>query len=176
MVNLTRLFFLYSFPIHPKIGYYSPLIRSTIQTGRFSTLLKHKQLLYNRMLLTAFPFGLLLSQTLPRCYVSLKRVVVISSYALFRDGLKRLLVKVASVEMADSIEEVEELVSQQKVDAVIVDQAENQISNSEIVSRLLSLPDVRVITVSLEGDEMQVYRYKQVGKASVEDLIEAILD
>jgi len=108
--------------------------------------------------------------------VSLKRVVVISSYALFRDGLKRLLVKVASVQMADSIEEVEELVSQQKVDTVIVDQAENQTSNSEIVSRLLSLPGVRVITVSLEGDEMQVYRHQQVGKASVEDLIEAILD
>jgi len=108
--------------------------------------------------------------------VSLKRVVIISSYALFRDGLRRLLSSVASVEMAASIEEAERLVSQQKVDAVIVDQAENQISNSEVVSRLQSLPGVRVITVSMAGDEMQVYRYEQVGKASVEDLIEAVLD
>jgi DNA-binding NarL/FixJ family response regulator len=108
--------------------------------------------------------------------VSSRHVVIISSYKLFRDGLKRLLDKVALVEFADSIEEVEELVHQQQVDAVIIDQAENQMTGNEVISRLLSLPGVRVITVSLTGDEMQVYRYEQVGKASVEDLIQAVLE
>jgi hypothetical protein len=43
--------------------------------------------------------------------VSLKQVVINSSYGLFRDGLKRLLANVALVELANSIEQVEELVA-----------------------------------------------------------------
>ncbi len=108
--------------------------------------------------------------------MSLKHVVIISSYGLFRNGLKRLLANVALVELANSIEQVEELVRVQPVDTVIIDRAENHIIDSEVIARLLSLPGVRVITVSLEADDKQVYQHEQVGEASVEDLVAAVLN
>lgn len=108
--------------------------------------------------------------------MSSKRVVIISSHGIFRDGLKRLLAKVALVELADSIEKVEDLMHKQQVDVVIVDRAEDRMTNSETISRLLSVPGVRVITVSLEGDDMQIFQHKQVGEVSVEDLVAAVLD
>ena len=108
--------------------------------------------------------------------VSLKHVVIISPHGLFRDGLKRLLVNVAQVELAASIEKVEELARKQQVDAVIIDQEESQMRDRAIISRLLSLPGVRVITVSLEAGDMQIYQHEQVGAASVEDLVAAVLD
>lgn len=108
--------------------------------------------------------------------MSSKRVAIISSHGIFRDGLKRLLGKVALVELADSIEEVEDLIYKQQVDVVIIDRAEDRITDSETVSRLLSVPGVRVITVSLEADDMQIYQHEQVGEASVEDLVAAVLN
>ena len=108
--------------------------------------------------------------------MSLKQVVIISSHGLFRDGLKRLLVNVAQVELAASIEKVEELARKQQVDAVIIDQEESQMRDRAVISRLLSLPGVRVITVSLEAGDMQIYQHEQVGAASVEDLVAAVLD
>ena len=106
--------------------------------------------------------------------VSLKHVVIISPHGLFRDGLKRLLVNVAQVELAASIEKVEELARKQQVDAVIIDQEESQMRDYAVISRLLSLPGV--ITVSLEAGDMQIYQHEQVGAASVEDLVAAVLD
>ena len=108
--------------------------------------------------------------------MSLKHVAIISSRGIFRDGLKRLLAKVALVELVNSIEEVEELMRKQQVDVVIIDRAEDQMTDDETISRLLSISGMRIITVSLEADDMQIYQRKQVGEASVEDLVAAVLD
>ena len=108
--------------------------------------------------------------------MSSKRVAIISSRGIFRDGLKRLLAKVALAELVDSIKEVEDLMQKQQVDAVIIDRAEDQMADDETISRLLSVPGMRVITVSLEADDMQIYQHKQIGEASVEDLVAAVLD
>ena len=108
--------------------------------------------------------------------MSSKRVAIISSRGIFRDGLKHLLAKVALVIPVGSIEEVEDLMHKQQVDVVIIDRAEDQLTDDKTISRLLTVPGMRVITVSLEADDMQIYQHKQVGEASVEDLVAAVLD
>jgi CheY-like chemotaxis protein len=89
--------------------------------------------------------------------------------------LKRLLLDVAVVEFAESVEEVEELVRRGQVDMVLVDRAEDQPGDSQVISRLLSVPGARVITVSLATGDMQIYQHKQIGGASVDDLVAAVL-
>lgn len=106
--------------------------------------------------------------------VSSRHVVIVSPLGLLREGLKRLLARVAEVELATSVREAEELAKRQRVDAVIVGQADDQMADSEIIVRLLSLPGTRVIIVSLQTGAMQVYRHEQVNEASVEELIEAL--
>jgi DNA-binding NarL/FixJ family response regulator len=127
-------------------------------------------------MLFALRLAYLLCQICIGVIVSSKRVAIISSRGIFRDGLKHLLAKVALVELVDSIEEVEDLIHKQQVDVVIIDRAEDQMTDDKIVSRLLSVPGIRVITVSLEADDMRIYQHSKVGEASVEDLVAAVLD
>lgn len=105
---------------------------------------------------------------------SSRHVVIVSPLGLLREGLKRLLARVAEVELATSIREVEELVRRQRVDAVIVGRADERIPDSEMIARLLSLPGTRVIIISLQTGAMQVYRHEQVNEVSIEALIEAL--
>lgn len=108
--------------------------------------------------------------------MSLKRVVIVSSQGLFRDGLKQMLARVAQVHLASSCGEAEELARAQKVDVMIVDQADDQVIGNEAISRLLSLPRMKVITVSLAAGDLQIYQHERVVEASPEALIAAVLD
>lgn len=105
-----------------------------------------------------------------------KRVLIVSSNGLFREGLKHILSDVADISLTrqtTSLQEAEELARSKQVDVVIVDQAE-EAERFEAVNRLLTSPCVRVIIVGLDSGDLRVYRQDCVEKASVEDLIAAL--
>ena len=108
--------------------------------------------------------------------MSQRHVVILSSRGLFREGLKRLLADVASVALAPSIEEVEELVGRKPVDTVILDQGDRSTSDDDFVCQLLSEPNIRIITVGLDVRDIHIYQHRQVAQASPEALIAAVAD
>jgi DNA-binding NarL/FixJ family response regulator len=110
----------------------------------------------------------------------LRRVLIVSHYGLFREGLKRILAASKDLEVVgheQSLPEAEKRVREGGVDVVIVDQAidvDNHSARSETLSRLLAIPDVQVITVSLETGDMWVYRQERLVQASDDDLVAAL--
>ena len=109
-----------------------------------------------------------------------KRVLIVSSNGLFREGLKHMLANTADLTLTGQIttlQEAEELARSNEVDVVIIDQAdeaEGRESRAEAIARLLTVPNMRVITVGLDTGDMSVYRQKRVEAASVEDLVAAL--
>ena len=112
--------------------------------------------------------------------MSEKRVLIVSSNALFREGLSNVLADRADpscTTQTSSIQEADELAQEGKVDVIIIDRAldvEEQTDQYQFVSRLLSFPEVRVITVSLVTDDLWIYKQERVETASVEALVAAI--
>ena len=111
-----------------------------------------------------------------------KRVLIVSSNGLFREGLKHLLGKLPNLELmkqSASLDEAENLARQKKVDVVIIEQvedAERCAKRAEADVRLLAIPDVRVISVGLDTGDMWIYKQRRVEEVSVEDLLVAIDD
>ena len=109
-----------------------------------------------------------------------KRVLIVSSNGLFREGLKHILANTADLtatRQTTSLQEAEKLARSGKVNVVIIDQADEtkgQESRAEAVSRLLSVPCLRVITVGLDTGDLWVYKQERVEEASVEDLVAAL--
>lgn len=103
-----------------------------------------------------------------------KRVVIVSSQGLFRDGLRRMLASVAQVEAVSSRREAEDLARASTVDVIIVDQEDDQLAGDEVVARWPALPGMRVIVVSLEAGDLQIYQREQVVGASPEALVAAV--
>ena len=109
-----------------------------------------------------------------------KRVLIVSSNGLFREGLKHILSDVADFRLSGqtvSLQEAESLARSNQVDVVIIDQAEageGQESRSEAVNRLLAVPCLRVITVGLDSGDLCVYRQDCLEEASVENLVAAL--
>ncbi len=107
--------------------------------------------------------------------VDQRNVVILSSRGLFREGLKHLLAHKATVALAISPAEVEALLRREPIDLVILDQEDDSASNSDFVCQLLSTPGRRVITVSLDVNEIHIYQHHQVAHASPEALIAAVV-
>lgn len=111
-----------------------------------------------------------------------KRVLIVSSNGLFREGLKHILGKSHNVELmkqSASMDEAESLAREKKVDVVIVEQvedAEKSAKQTEAFARLLAIPDLRVISVGLDTGDMWIYKQTRVEEVSVEDLLAAIDD
>lgn len=104
-------------------------------------------------------------------------VAIFSSHSLFREGLVRVLSNVANltvVGQATTFDEMEKLASTQTVDVILAEQVENDPSWMETITRMLFLPKMRVITVSLDEADIKIYRREQVGEATVEALIAAL--
>jgi DNA-binding NarL/FixJ family response regulator len=111
-----------------------------------------------------------------------KRVLIVSSNGLFREGLKHLLGQspnLALMKQSSSLDEAEHLAREKKVDVVIIEQmedAQRSTKRAEAVARLLAIPDVRVISVGLDTGDMWIYQQTRVEEVSVEDLLAAIDD
>jgi hypothetical protein len=106
--------------------------------------------------------------------VSRRNVIILSSRGLFREGIKRLLADVADVALATSLAEVQDRLRDQRVDTVIVDQQDAPAAYRDLIWQLLSWPGMRVITVSLDLTDIQIYQHQQVTQASPEALISAV--
>ena len=109
-----------------------------------------------------------------------KRVLIVSSNGLFREGLKHILADTPNLTLtshATSLQEAEDLARSQEVDVVIIDQAdeaEGQENRTAAIAPLLEVPKLRVITVGLNSGDLCVYRQERVKEASVEDLVAAL--
>ena len=114
--------------------------------------------------------------------MSVKRVLIVSSNGLFREGLKHILGKSADLELMEhtpSLREAEELAQEKQIDVVILEQVEETDrleKRADAVTRLLSIPGVRVISVDLNSADMWVYKQERVEEVSVEDLMAALSD
>lgn len=106
--------------------------------------------------------------------MSRRSVIILSSRGLFREGIKRLLADVADVALAASQAEVQDRLRYQRVDTVIVDQQHTPAAYGDFIWQLLSRPGMRVITVSLDLTDIQIYQHQQVKQASPEALIAAV--
>lgn len=112
--------------------------------------------------------------------MSEKRILIVSSNGLFREGLKHILANTADLPVTrqtTSLQEAEELVHSKEVNVVIIDEAgeaEERESRADAITRLLLMPNARVITVSLNTGGLSVYRQERVEEASVEDLVAAL--
>ena len=101
-------------------------------------------------------------------------VVILSSHSLFREGLKRVLAEEPMVKItgfAQTVEEVEQMTKPLKPDFVIVERVDEDPLDTDNIARLLEIPNVRVLTVSLEESDIQVYRRELFGEATAEKLI-----
>jgi len=111
-----------------------------------------------------------------------RRVLIVSSNGLYREGLRHILDNTAGLTLTrqtTSLQEAEELAREQQVDVVIIDCADEtewQESRTAAVTRLLAIPGVRVISVSINTGDMWVYRQERVEEVSVEDLVAALDD
>lgn len=107
-----------------------------------------------------------------------KHILIVSAHELFREGLKRILaetIDLASSIHTTSLQEAEELLGTRQIDAVIVDRSDEG-GDDQALSRLLSYPGVRVITVKLDSGDLWIYRQERVLEASVTDLVTALTD
>ena len=111
-----------------------------------------------------------------------KKVLIVSSNWLFREGLKYILngeTDLTLTKQVSSLLEAEELVRMGQVDVVIFvlpDKEEEKESRAETIISLLSRPGIRVVVVSLNGNDLSIYRREQIEEASVEDLVAALAD
>ncbi len=107
--------------------------------------------------------------------MSRRRVVILSSRGLFREGLKHLLADTAVTTTATFPEEVRDLMRHQAIDTLILDQEDNSVTHSDFVCHLLlSRPGTRVFTVGLDVRDIQIYRHEEIAQASAEALVAAV--
>ena len=105
-----------------------------------------------------------------------KRVALLSSHALFREGLRHLLASVATVTLASSPEEVAALLVNGQLDVIVVDQEDDDAICGDVMAGWLTTPDVRIIIVRLDATGMQVHDHRHIGYASPADLIAAVTE
>lgn len=94
-----------------------------------------------------------------------------SSHALFGSGLSKLIGDVATVRLVSSLDELVQLARSESVRAVILDQSD---ADSPVISQtiadLLCIPGLKVITVSLNADVVQIFHREEVRTETVQAL------
>ncbi len=106
----------------------------------------------------------------------MQQVMILSSHGLFRDGLNRVLSKVASVVSVSTIQEAEQMVRTEQIDVVLVDQNDDEASRDNTIARLLAIPNIKVVVVSLNTYSLRIYTQSHVQDATVEDLLAAVIE
>ena len=111
-----------------------------------------------------------------------KKVLIVSSNGLFREGLKHILadkIDLAGSADVSSLQEAAELVQMEKADTVICVLSERPDVKdccADRVSSLLSRPGVRLLIISLETGDISVFSRECIVEASDEDLVAALAD
>lgn len=105
-----------------------------------------------------------------------RRVLLISEFPLFREGLARVLGETKEyvlIGAAGSVAEAVDVAKDAPPDVIIFDGAGPKADEGDLAA-LLRLAPSQLVTLSLSDPEMTVISRRQVAKASVEDLLAAI--
>ena len=168
MATILRSVFLSSSPDHPIVGYTFASKWFIIRLTRSTKGDKNYAIgdpISLRLQAIQHPAGGIVSQ---------RRVVILSSRGLFREGLKHLLADTAVTTTATFPQEVKDLMRHEKIDTVILDQEDNSVAHSDFICELLSSPGTRVFTVGLDVRDIQTYRHEEIAQASAEALVAAV--
>lgn len=101
------------------------------------------------------------------------RIMIVSQYTLFREGLRRLLADAPGVELVGavaSLMEAEMMAGETPPDVIVVSRDEREQS---FLSRLLDLAQVQVVAMTLENREADIYSRQGVTLNSTEDLLKS---
>lgn len=97
------------------------------------------------------------------------RVLICSKYTLFREGIKAILGQGAPIEVVGEVSTASEAIAQLKrlsPDVVLLEAATADLSGFEATQRIKALaPDVKVLILSLHGDETLMSRCMEAGAA-----------
>jgi len=108
--------------------------------------------------------------------VNVTRILIISGHLLFSSGLESLLDQETNLEIMGQEKDMKRAIDQIKElqpDVVILD-SDNSVT--QVTPILHASPGVKVITLSLQNNDLYVYQTKQRVAMETEDLIEAIKD
>ena len=90
-------------------------------------------------------------------------VLILSSHALFRDGLSKLIGDVATTRPVSNVDELVRLAQGETVQAVILDQSNiDAPTGNQTLARLLAIPGLTVITVTLDAGGIQIFYREEV--------------
>lgn len=106
-----------------------------------------------------------------------RNVIVVSEQALLREGLRSLLKGMADIVLmgaVSSIHEAKQMAAESTADVILVDTDSDEISDPNVLSDLLESTQAQVVTITLKGRELIVYRRKRVPEASVQNLLDAL--
>lgn len=103
-----------------------------------------------------------------------KRVAILSSRGLFREGLRGILAEAARISVAASPEEIAGRLQSHEIDVVILDQEDGAPIDGDLLALWLAIPDVRIITVRLDAHDVQIYHHRQIAHATPQDLIDLV--
>lgn len=96
-----------------------------------------------------------------------RRVILVDDHALFRGGLRGLLERYADVEVvgeASDGDEFLEMIEQTQADIIFMDISMERISGDVATERALArYPDLKIITLSMYGDEYYYSRMVRAG-------------
>lgn len=106
------------------------------------------------------------------------RIFIISDHLMFGYGLECLLLKEKEVEVIGretSIKEAASAIELLQPDVIIIDNDEMPLNATDELLRLVHTnPEVKIIHVSLQSNNLYVYQTAHTQVRSVEDLVEAI--
>src|SRR5579864_6627283 len=95
------------------------------------------------------------------------KVLICNKYALFREGIKRLLSEGAPIEIIGEAATARQAIDQAerlRPDVVLMDLTTADLSGSEATRRIKAVhPDVKVLILSLHDDETLVSRCLEAG-------------
>ncbi|RME47862.1 MAG: cytochrome c oxidase subunit II [Chloroflexi bacterium] len=110
------------------------------------------------------------------CSVDGDRVLIVSAHPLFREGIIRLLGdRVEVVGSASDWDEARALIQQRRPQTVIVDHQSTELKDVDLTPLLWPEAEtLKVIYVTLAGNEMVVHERRRISGVTEDDLLEAL--
>ena len=105
-----------------------------------------------------------------------RKVMLISNHPLFREGLTRVITRTEAYRVeweAASVEEAVTAAEETPPDVIIYDRSSGLAGEGELAALLRMAPS-ELVAISLSDPEMTVFSRRQVGRATVDDLLEVI--
>lgn len=108
--------------------------------------------------------------------MSITHIFIISSHLMFSHGLESLLRQETDFDIVGQEKDMERAIEQIKElqpDVIILD-SDNAVS--QVTPILHTNPDIKIISLNLQNNDLYVYQAKQQAAKETEDLVKAIKD